>query len=171
MLLLRLYGAKAPSFLDCLARTATPVFRELRSCPASEPEALSVLSPFHDQNGESVCELAAAITSRQTRVIASMGPKGPVSTFPFGPKLKTKVDSFVLVTNDKRPVHAKWIEITHKEGKVTLTGSVNATRSALSTTHNVEVGILRHQAVGFRGPFKLRACPLPARTRVDFLRR
>jgi hypothetical protein len=134
----------------------------------NEVEALSVLSPFHDRDGESVCELAAAINSKQTRVIASMGPKGPVSSFPFGTKLKTKVEPFVLVTDDKRPVHAKWIEITHKAGKIVLTGSVNATRPALSTTRNVEAGILRHQPVGSRGPFKLKACPLPARTTADF---
>lgn len=97
-----------------------------------------------------------------------MGPKGPVSSFPFGSKLKTKVDPFVLVTDDKRPVHAKWIEITHAGGKVVLAGSVNATRPALSTTRNVEAGILRHQAVGFLGPFKLKACPLPTWTRADF---
>src|SRR5262249_47946184 len=106
--------------------------------------------------------------AKQTRVIASMGPKGPVSAFPFGPKLKAKVDPFVWVTDDKRPVHAKWIEITHTDGKVVLTGSVNATRPALITTHNAEAGILRHQAIGFRGPFKLKACPLPTRTTADF---
>ena len=155
-----------PIFLHSLRASISSQLKEILG--NEEVKSLSVLSPSHDQNGESVCELAAAINSKQTRVIASMGPKGPVSSFPFGSKLKTKVDPFVLVTDDKRPVHAKWIEITHAGGKVVLAGSVNATRPALSTTRNVEAGILRHQAVGFLGPFKLKACPLPTWTRADF---
>jgi hypothetical protein len=156
---------EGPIFLHSLRESISSQLKKILNNQGVE--SLSVLSPFHDQDGESVCELAAAINSKQTRVIASVGPKGPVSSFPFGLKLKTKVDPFILVTDDKRPVHAKWIEITCKDSKVVLTGSVNATRPALSTTHNVEAGILRHQAVGFPGPFKLKACPLPTRTRFD----
>jgi hypothetical protein len=155
-----------PMFLHSLRESISSQLK--KSLINQRVESLSILSPFHDQDGESVCELAAAINAKQTRVIASMGPKGPVSTFPFDAKLKTKVDPFVLVTDDKRPVHAKWIEITHKGGKVVLTGSVNATRPALIATHNVEAGILRLQRGDFRGPFKLKACPLPTKIRADF---
>ena len=156
-----------PMFLHSLRE---PISSQLKKILGNrrKSKSLSILSPFHDPDGQSVCELAAAISAEQTRVVASMGPNGPLSTFPFDTKLKTKVDPFVLVTDDKRPIHAKWIEITHNDGKVVLTGSVNATRPALITTYNAEAGILRYQAVGFRGPFKLKACSLPTRTSAEF---
>ncbi len=42
-----------------------------------------------------------------------------------------------------RPLHAKILEIQCERGRLTLAGSVNATRTALLTTDNVELAVLR----------------------------
>src|SRR4029434_5141823 len=44
---------------------------------------------------------------------------------------------------EKRFVHAKWFEFVFENDRILLTGSINATSKALTTTDNVEVGILR----------------------------
>ena len=58
-----------------------------------------------------------------------------------------------------RILHAKIVEVTCRRGRLTLTGSVNATRAAMLSTRNVELAVLRTSArpslVGWR------ACPEP----------
>ena len=44
---------------------------------------------------------------------------------------------------EKRFVHAKWYEFSQQDSRFLLTGSINATRKALTTTDNVELGVLR----------------------------
>ena len=58
-----------------------------------------------------------------------------------------------------RILHAKIVEVTCRRGRLTLTGSVNATHAAMLSARNVELAVLRTGArpslVGWR------ACPEP----------
>src|SRR5450756_1591094 len=84
-----------------------------------------------------------------------------VSSFPFRTPMQAKIQSTVLSLDDKRPVHAKWIEIEHDNGVLTLTGSVNATRPALGSTRNAEAGILRQQSTASTPLLPVKPCSIP----------
>lgn len=105
-------------------------------------EELKIISPYFDPNGFAVQKLAERIGVQKTTV-AVTSPKG--SPFPFADAV-----SWPMPVRPKAPilsgqnfVHAKWIELTTADGTILLTGSVNATRKALTTTDNVELGVLR----------------------------
>lgn len=105
-------------------------------------EELKIISPYFDPNGYAVKELAAR-TGAQKTTIAVTSPNG--SPFPFADAAHwpMPVAPKAPVLSGQNFVHAKWIELTTADGTVLLTGSVNATRKALTTTHNVELGVLR----------------------------
>ena len=58
-----------------------------------------------------------------------------------------------------RPLHAKILEISCAQGRLTLAGSVNATTAAMMTTNNVELAVLRVD--GQPGLLGWKACPEP----------
>ena len=62
---------------------------------------------------------------------------------------------------DNRFVHAKWYEFQTETRRLLLTGSINATRKALMTTDNVELGVLRALAPG-SAPLEWEAAERPA---------
>ncbi|UWQ19068.1 hypothetical protein [Jannaschia sp. M317] len=105
-------------------------------------EELKIISPYFDPDGFAIQKLAERTGARKTTV-AVTSPKS--SPFPFA-----KAASWTMPITPKAPVlsgqnfvHAKWIEMTTADGTILLTGSVNATRKALATTDNVELGVLR----------------------------
>lgn len=105
-------------------------------------EELKIISPYFDPDGFAVQRLAERTGAKNT-IVAITSPKG--SPFPFA-----KAASWTIPITPKAPVlsgqnfvHAKWIELTTADGTILLTGSVNATRKALATTDNVELGVLR----------------------------
>lgn len=104
--------------------------------------SVSVMSPYHDPDGLAVMRLseelgevpiAVAVTDKDT----SSFPFAAVSSWPF------PVTPVRLAGKDKRFVHAKLYEFSCADGPVMLSGSINATRKALTTTENVELGALR----------------------------
>lgn len=66
-----------------------------------------------------------------------------------------------------RPLHAKILEIACARGRLTLAGSVNATRAAMMTTDNVELAVLRVD--GRPGLLGWRACPEPVPAAAAFI--
>ena len=106
---------------------------------------LTVLSPFHDANGAAVRKLSERTGSSMITVGLSPREEEP-SPFPFA-KAKSWNKPLRAVrpalSDDKRGLHAKWIEVELPEAKLTVTGSINATTKSLCTTDNVEVGVLR----------------------------
>lgn len=103
---------------------------------------VKIISPYHDPDGEAVRSLLDSLDA-DAGVVAVINNES--SSFPFAdsekwarPVLpqKPKIDG-------KRFVHAKWIECDFQKDTLLLTGSFNATRKALTTTDNVELGVLR----------------------------
>jgi hypothetical protein len=100
-----------------------------------------IMSPYHDANGSAVAELLELINARRASVMAA----GDESPFPFACAAgwDRPVSPVRLAQPERRFIHAKWYEFAMEQGRVQLTGSINATRKALLTTDNVEAGILR----------------------------
>jgi hypothetical protein len=107
----------------------------------------TIMSPYHDRDGAAVRELATRLSLPRLNVAVT---KAGASPFPFDqtgawPHPVTPVKP---TRNDRRFVHAKWYEFSAAGRRLLLTGSINATRKALTTTDNVELGVLRALPTG-----------------------
>lgn len=103
---------------------------------------VKIISPYYDPDGEAVSSLLTGLDAKKGIVAVTDEGK---TQFPF-----TRAQSWSRTVlsekpeiNGKRFVHAKWIECEFSAGTLLLTGSFNATRKALTTTDNVELGVLR----------------------------
>lgn len=100
-----------------------------------------IMSPYHDQDGKAVLALLQSIDAAEGAVSVT----GKTTPFPFA--LAKKWDHPVhparMADPERRFVHAKWYEFEFPDRRMLLTGSINATRKALTTTDNVELGVLR----------------------------
>jgi hypothetical protein len=136
---LRLLHSTQQSILDQVALASAPLgpLREAR-----------ILSPFFGPTADAVFKLVDRLRPARVRIALPPHEKEKTS-FPFN-RLPTGVSveaAKVTVEKPSRKLHAKWIELDFASGhRLTLTGSVNATRQALCTTNNIEVGILRTAA-------------------------
>jgi hypothetical protein len=110
---------------------------------------LRILSPFYDPDAAAVRELAAKAGCQRVTIGLLPGQENE-STFPFNTEIAkdTKLEAAVLTTKkDGRTLHAKWLEADLNDARrLTLTGSVNATRKSLCSTDNIEVGLVRFQS-------------------------
>jgi hypothetical protein len=105
--------------------------------------AVTVMSPYHDPDGLSLSRLSEVMG--EAPVSVSVPPANPEkSPFPFAATSSWPVPASPvrLATADKRFAHAKLYEFSYKNGLAVLTGSINATRKALLTVENVELGVL-----------------------------
>jgi len=109
---------------------------------------LVVLSPYHDLDGRTVLELARVVSAREI-VIGLPPAENASSPFPFamtaGWDRAVTAAQPVVELASQRPLHAKWIEVRLPEETLTITGSLNATRPALRTIDNIEVGVVRRE--------------------------
>lgn len=117
---------------------------------------LTAVSPFYDATGAGFVALATALGCDDLR--AHVHPWGAVAgrgvlPWPFDTSVKvTPVDVADHYGGDRRLLHAKVFEIVCRRGRLIISGSANATRSALYSG-NVEacvVRIERELAVGWR---------------------
>ena len=117
---------------------------------------LTAISPFYDATGAGLVALANALGCDDVR--AHVHPWGAVAgrgalPWPFDTRAKLKpVDLADHYGRDRRLLHAKVFEIVCRRGRLLVSGSANATRSALYAG-NVEacvVRIERGSAVGWR---------------------
>jgi hypothetical protein len=101
-----------------------------------------VMSPYHDRDGLALRNLAERLNISSTSVAVT---KAGTSPFPFEQTASWPhpVSPVRPSRKDKRFVHAKWYEFQTDTRRLLLTGSVNATRKALNTSDNVELGVLR----------------------------
>lgn len=101
-----------------------------------------IMSPYHDHDGLAVRTLAERLKVSCTRVAVT---KAGASPFPFTQTVAWPhpVSPVRPSRKDKRFVHAKWYEFQMITHRLLLTGSINATRKALTTSDNVELGVLR----------------------------
>lgn len=101
-----------------------------------------VMSPYHDRDGFAVSRLCEALEPDSVCVSVPLGGDSP---FPFAKSSawRTKVTPVVPSMQDTRFFHAKWYEFAFDSGRVLLSGSINATRKSLTTSDNVELGVLR----------------------------
>jgi hypothetical protein len=106
-----------------------------------------IMSPYHDRDGFALRELANRLNVSRTSVAVT---KAGASPFPFeqADAWRYPVSPVKPSRKDKRFVHAKWYEFQTDTRRVLLTGSINATRKALTTIDNVELGVLRCLSTG-----------------------
>ena len=101
------------------------------------------MAPFHHPQGEPVFDLAQALGA--TRIDIGLDPVEQLAPFSAPDPARKRVRTRYVVPageENHRALHAKWYEF-HGETSHVLTGSVNATATALNTTENVEVAVLR----------------------------
>jgi hypothetical protein len=141
-----LSNLSAPRLVHCVT---SPVIEELvKTISASGgASAMRVLSPFFDPNAKAITRLADE--SGASKVIVGLLPgQTDSSAFPFsnhtlGKKLYAATIQHADQLLDRR-LHAKWIEADLLDGgRLTMTGSVNATSQSLCSTNNIELGVLR----------------------------
>lgn len=158
----RLLHSANRSILDQLADFAQPL--------GNVTEA-RVLSPYFDPRAEAVAALVQRL--QVPRLLIGLPPKEEEkTTFPFDRPLAAvrTIAATVSVEAASRRLHAKWIEIDFSEKhRLTLTGSVNATRQALCSSNNIEVGVLRITPSSLRSPLKWQKVATPVEiARLDF---
>lgn len=126
--------------------------------PCSE---VVVMSPYHDRDGLALRKMASGLDLARVSVAV---PKAGASPFPFerAAAWPQPVSPIKSSRKDKRFVHAKWYEFQTERHRLLLTGSINATRKALMTTDNVELGVLRALASGSAPPLEWEAAERPA---------
>ena len=126
-------------------KTAIAQLREV-AAPLGECEQAKVISPYHDPHGNAVRDLLDAVNAKSVAVAVTAEESSP---FPFADARGWKCRVFPgrPKFEDKRFVHAKWIECDFADEKLVLSGSFNATSKALSTTDNVELGVLRRAPI------------------------
>lgn len=124
-----------------LERTAIAQIGEL-AAPLGACEQVKVISPYHDPKGDAVRSLLNAVDAKSAVVAVTTDDTSP---FPFADAAlwERKVLPGRPIIEGKRFVHAKWIECHFANEELVLSGSFNATRKALNTTDNVELGVLR----------------------------
>jgi hypothetical protein len=101
-----------------------------------------IMSPYHDADGFAVKQLLKALGDPKAAVAVTEKDSSP---FPFqASKQWTRpVTAARRREPERRFVHAKWYEFEFKGARLLLTGSINATRKALTTIDNIELGVLR----------------------------
>lgn len=121
-----------------------PVISQLPDVLAKDGacSSVAVMSPYHDSDGLAVRRLAE--TQGGAPVAVAVQPWGS-SPFPFhtASSWPFPVKPVRTVPIDNRFVHAKIYEFFFPDHHVFLTGSINATRQALTTTNNIELGVIR----------------------------
>ena len=104
--------------------------------------SVTVMSPYHDSDGFAVKRLAEAQADVPVAVTVQAAGSSPFPfdktaswPFPVKPVRPTLIDN--------RFAHAKIYEFCFPDHHVLVTGSINATRQALTTTNNIELGVIR----------------------------
>jgi hypothetical protein len=123
-----------------IERTAVQQLGELAASIGACHQA-KIISPYHDPDGQAVRTLLDGIKA-ESGIVGVTDEKSP---FPFADAMSwpRQVLPQQPKIEGKRFVHAKWIECLFADYTILLTGSFNATRKALTTTDNVELGVLR----------------------------
>lgn len=124
-------------------------------------ERVTVVCPYFDANGVAITRLAEALGCDE--VLCHVHPAAPV----YGPMGINWPDANVVKPvyisepfgEDPRHLHAKCFEIICRRGRMLMTGSANATLSALGTG-NIEASLVRIQRDTFLG-WTPQACSPP----------
>jgi hypothetical protein len=163
--------AEEPRLIHCAQDT---IFNQIKSVLKSSGGAsrLKVLSPFYDAQAGAVQALTKeAKCGRLT--IGLLPGREEASAFPFGtkPTGDFKIDAALVSDQlDGRALHAKWFEADLNDGgRVTVTGSTNATQKSLCKTDNIEVSVLRVEPQRTKRAISWKAVPLPkAHQKLEF---
>ena len=147
----RMAGAASPGFdMDVprlLHSVRTPICEQVAAAAGElgmgRCLGIVVMSPYFDPDGGAVRRLAEALGCGHVRV--AVPPAAAENRFPFAAAAGWPMGTEAVRSgaDARRRVHAKVLELTFEGGTFVLTGSVNATRPALTSTDNVEVGVLR----------------------------
>ncbi|WP_404338952.1 hypothetical protein AB2M62_07370 [Sphingomonas sp. MMS12-HWE2-04] len=109
---------------------------------------ITVVSPYHDLDGRGLDGIAAELQCDD--IVLHAHPEGTVrgtgaNCWPFDAvRARSAVTIDAPFAADKRPLHAKSIEILCRRGRLVLSGSANATHAGLFGA-NVEASVLRLQ--------------------------
>lgn len=151
-----------PTFPRLVHSVNKPVIEQLAEIIGDDVERITILSPYYDNDGEAVRRL---IERFQPHAVSIGIPPAPyLSGFPFPAASAWDLCPSAVRIGDeeeKRPIHAKWMELKTPKGMFVVTGSVNCTRQALLTVNNTEVAIARYDAAGELGA-DWTSVPVPA---------
>lgn len=109
---------------------------------------VTIVSPYHDLDGRGVDALADSLSCDRIRLHAH--PDGTVhglgaTCWPFdATRKRMAVNVATPFASDKRPLHAKAIEVICRRGRLLISGSANSTHAGLFGA-NVEASVLRIQ--------------------------
>lgn len=140
-----------PSQPRLLHSASYPIIDQIVKLAAQEAKGsvLTVLSPFHDADGNAVKRLAERLGAAEIRV-ALPTRKPSETTFPFKEAGSWSIPLSAVIPEVESPnrcLHAKWFQIERSGSEtITLTGSINATSKALCSNDNIEVGIFRRHS-------------------------
>jgi hypothetical protein len=141
-----------PTFPRLLHSVNRPVIEQLAELIGGEVGQITVLSPYYDNDGEAVRRLIERFQPHAIRI--GLPPAPYLSSFPFPAASAWDLCPSAVRVGDeeeRRSVHAKWMELKTPAGMFIVTGSVNCTKQALLTVNNTEVAIARHDAAGELG--------------------
>ncbi|MCW5297704.1 hypothetical protein DXT88_05895 [Herbaspirillum lusitanum] len=131
-------------FIHCLRESGLQQL--VREVPNKKIDELLVLSPYHHPEGEPIRSLVQAFRPKALAIAVDASEKTSAFPFEISEEWGLPVRAVVAEPSIKRSVHAKWYE-WRSQGKATLfTGSFNATMESLTTTNNIECGVLRRDA-------------------------
>lgn len=157
-------GTRTAWLITTLRAPAGEQFATLASQQRLAADALTVLSPFHDEDIAAVTRLREKLGVGRLRLAlgktqALRSDDGKDSFIaPFSDKVKPQKGKLEFVTpplgryERPRKIHAKWFELNSRSGaSLLLTGSVNATPQSLWSVNNIEVSLARRQAAPVAG--------------------
>jgi hypothetical protein len=103
----------------------------------------TVVSPYF----KTIAAVKGLAEKLEIEKLSVLVPPAAPEYFPFSAAdaagLKVKAVTATICSEDRRRLHAKAIEVVCRQGRLLLSGSVNATTPALLEAKNVEVGVLR----------------------------
>lgn len=142
-------AASAPRLLHSVDK---PIIDQLAELLVDKASQITILSPYYDNDGKSVRKIIERFRPAEVRI--GLPPAPHLSSFPF-PITESwePLPTAVRLSDDeeKRSLHAKWIEFRTADGTIVVTGSVNSTSQAMLTTNNIEVAIARFGTNGTLG--------------------
>lgn len=127
-----------------LERTAVEQIGEVAAAIGTCRSA-KIISPYHDPDGEAVSALLEAVNA-DSGVVAVTSEEPSPFPFSYAAGWSRPVVPQRPKLEGKRFVHAKWLQCDFGDESLVFSGSFNATRKALRTTDNVELGVLRRVA-------------------------
>ena len=136
------HDGSAPRLLHSLREPILPqALKQLQRSAAFE--RIVCMAPFHDPEGAPIGALAKALSASQVDIAIDPNDRSAPFEKSVLSSSARKVQFVSPGKEERRCLHAKWFDSHGPAGSYLMTGSANATRTALTSTDNVEAVVLR----------------------------